>query len=114
MMVQVPLVERGSVILDANGAGTVKLGIASARETWLPDHVAVRVNTAIREAQCRIYVGPDVGDQYFRGRTITGSTGDTARLGDTIRGGIYIWAAWEGGDPGVAAILTVTGIKELA
>jgi hypothetical protein len=112
-MVRVPLSDFATAVLDNNGNGTAHLGISSARETWYPDHIAVKVNSMILESKCFVYVGPDATDQYFRGRTITGSSGDTSRVQDVIRSGVYIWAKWAGGDPGAIGTVTVTGEKEI-
>jgi hypothetical protein len=117
-MTQVPI--RGatnSCTLDINGNGTAKVGPESAREIWYPTnaHVHANIGEVTNEAQCIVYVGDTVNPNNFRDGTLSGSSGDTtdAINADQITQGNYIWAVWANGDPGVQAVLTVTGAKDV-
>lgn len=104
-----------TVLLDGTGAGTAKVGPLSAREIWSPGTVTVSANNnPTNEAQCQIFVGTQY-DMRLRDSTESGSTGDSSGRcsDDRIKCGAYIWAVWQGGDPGVYAKLVVTGTKEV-
>lgn len=110
----VTLRERGSVVLDGSGNGTVGIGPIGARETWHPDQASVAASTAVKEASCSIYVGDAPTGAFFRDRTISGSTGDSStNVGGDVPVGWKVWAVWTGGDAGALATLTVTGDKEI-
>lgn len=114
--VTVTLYEYGSVTLDVNGNGTVKIGPISARETWHPANAHVSANpNATNEAQCSIFVGYDTSPQYYIDGTFSGSAGDTtdAISSATVQCGSYVFAVWTGGDPGVIATLSLTGSKDV-
>jgi hypothetical protein len=106
--------ESASATLDASGNGTLKMVPYSGSLAWLPDVVSVKASTAAAEASCRIYIGPSPTDQWFVDGTLSGSTGDST---DRVAGrqvdshGASLWAVWEGGDPGAAATMTVSGTE---
>lgn len=104
-----------SVILNASGNGTAKIGPLSAREIWSPDNAHVQCATNVKEAQCSIYAGTGVYANTFRDATLSGSTGDsTDRISsDQIKCGSYVFAVWTGGDAGTRATLNVTGEKTI-
>lgn len=107
--------ETAFVVLDASGNGTAKVGPLSARETWYPENVGVKVNAnPTNEASCTISVG-DPNTKSFRDFTVSGSSGDsTGKVsGDKLVKGDYVWADWVGGDPGQRATLTVMGTKRV-
>jgi hypothetical protein len=92
-----------------------------SHEYWMPDSASVIApnpagGTPANEAQCKIYAGPKVADQYFVDGTYTGSSGNsTGRIsGYTIgrHAQPYVIAVWTGGDPGATATLSVQGTKE--
>jgi hypothetical protein len=114
MPVQVPIIPGAvTVVLDGSGNGTARIGPAGARETWFPAVASVSAATAVKEAQCRIYVGPAAAPQYFIDGTLSGSTGDsTDRVASQpVPLGSFIWAVWAGGDAGSVATLNVTGTR---
>ncbi len=76
---------------------------------------SVSASTNVKEAQCRIYVGPSPDPQYFVDATLSGSTGDStdAVASQPVRLGSFIWAVWAGGDAGSVATLNVTGTKTI-
>jgi len=120
-MPRVPLREYAVIRLDVNGAGTAKVGPLTAREVWYPSNVSIKttfpgVQTApTNESECNIFVGQTVSPEFFRDTSFQGSTGDAsgACSADIVRAGQYVWAVWSGGDAGVQATLTVTGLKDV-
>lgn len=102
-----PLDEFGSVTLDANGNGTVRLAPRSTRETWVVDGAAVSAVSSVAqpaEPQCNVY-NSTLASKL--GGTFTGSQ-DQIGLNVTVRGG-FIMAVWTGGQPGALATLNLTG-----
>lgn len=116
MPVSVMLNESVTIVLNASGNGTAKVGPKSARETWHPDNVHVSANqNAINESQCRIYAGDSPIQSNYRDGTVSGSSGDQsdAVSASIIKCGQYIYAVWSVGDANVIATLNVTGTKEV-
>ena len=114
---QAPIGPEGqaTVKLDGSGTGTISVGPLTARETWQPQIASVSVATNVKEAACKIYVGPSRAAAYFLDGTLSGSTGDST---DRVSAapcphGYWVWAVWAGGDAGAVATLRVTGTKEL-
>ena len=110
--------ETAFVTLNGSGNGTVKLGPASARETWHPTIASVRTDlgvAVVNEAQCSIYIGQFATQENFRDQTFTGSSGDSTDKvsGNPVKLGDFIWAIWSGGDPGRRASLNVIGTKDV-
>jgi hypothetical protein len=107
--------ESASVVLNASGNGTAKVGPLSSREVWSPANVHVGVTTNVNEATCSIFVGLNASPNEFRDTTFSGSTGDSSDRvdADEVHCGSYILAVWTGGDPGSQATLNVTGTKEV-
>lgn len=108
----------GTVVLNGAGNGTVKLGPIGGREVWSPAVASVSASTGspvVKEAQCRIYIGPAATPAYFVDGTLSGSTGDsTDRVSSaTIRLPFFIWAVWTAGDAGAVATLNVNGTKDI-
>jgi hypothetical protein len=99
-----------SVTLDGSGNGTVKLGPVGHGVTWSVETASVGCSTNVHEAQCKIYVGNDTSQRFFRDATLSGSTGDsTDRVTGTLRMNTFVWAVWSGGDPGAQGTLTIDG-----
>ena len=119
-MTRVTLAQSAVVTLNASGNGTAQLGPINAREHWYPQAVAVKTNQApssiVKEAQCKVYLGPDASDPYFRGGTLSGSTGDSTGdvTGSVLDAGEYVWAVWTGGDAGAQGRVAVSGEKEIS
>lgn len=120
-MPRVSLTEYAVIRLNGSGAGVARVGPLTAREKWYPSNVSIKttfpgVQTApTKESKCNIFVGPSASAQFFRDTSVQGSTGDAsgACSADIIRTGEYVWAVWSGGDAGVQATLTVTGVKDV-
>src|SRR5208282_3431982 len=108
------------VTLNGAGNGTAQLGPLNAREKWLPQVVSVKTNqaagTIVKEAQCKIYAGPDTSDPNFVDGTLSGSTGDSTGnvAGQEIDCGEYVFAVWAGGDAGAQGRVNVQGTKVIA
>lgn len=100
--------------LDGAGNGTLRMVPHGGGETWQPASVSVKCSSAVKEAMCRIYVGPSATDAYFADGTLSGSTGDST---DRVAGtsvdthGSSLWAVWLGGDAGAQATMTVNGMS---
>lgn len=113
-----PLNENVTVVLNAFGDGTARVGPNGHGVTWFPRVASVRVNSGTNpanQAACEIFAGNAATADNFIDATETGSTGDsTDSFGDgmEIRLGSYVWAVWHNGDPGSQATLTVTGSQE--
>ncbi|MBO2459369.1 hypothetical protein [Actinomadura violacea] len=114
-MTSVPLNETAVVVLDPTGAGTASIGPISARESWHPDVISVKVSSKINEAECQIFVGDSATQPNYIDGTYSGSSGDaTDRAAATlIRVGWKVFATWAGGDAAATATLTVTGTKDV-
>jgi hypothetical protein len=111
-----PLRESVQVTLNGSGAGTIKLGPQSHRETWRAPAISVKTKTPVTvgTCQCNIYVGTDATDSNFRDGTFSGDTGDTSdAIADDIRLPNAIFVVWTGGTPNDTATAIVTGTKEL-
>jgi len=113
----VSLGESGSVTLDVNGNGTVRIGPDEPAARWKPDVASVSVNTNVLEASAQIYAGAAPVQQYFVDSTFTASSGDsTANIAGKVIARTqlpYVWAVFSGGDPGSQATLSVSGTKDI-
>lgn len=118
-MTTVLLNPSNAVTLDGSGNGRVQLGPVAAGEIWTCSFVHVKTNqkpgTVKSEAQCVIYSGATPDDTAYVDGTLSGSTGDVtdAAAAYPVIVGEYIWAVWTGGDPGVQAVMRITGTKEV-
>jgi hypothetical protein len=120
-MPRVTFRESAVIRLNASGAGTTRVGPLTAREVWYPSNVSVKTTfpgtqtAPTLESKCDIFVGNIASPEFFRDTSTQGSTGDAsgACSADIIRSGQYVWAVWSGGDAGVQATLTVTGLKDV-
>lgn len=114
-MRRVALRESSVVTLDANGAGTAKVGPLSARETWYPSNVQISCATKVIESKCDVYVGLDTSSSSFRDHSERGSSGESTGScsADVLKSGMNVWAVWTGGDANTEATLTVTGLKDV-
>lgn len=115
-MTTLPLRESIQITLDSSGAGTVRLGPQSHRETWHAPAVSVKTRTPVTTGacQCNVYVGTDSSDANFRDGTFSGDTGGTTdAIADDIRLPNAIFIVWSSGTPNDIATAVVTGTKEL-
>jgi hypothetical protein len=104
-----------TVVLNASGNGTAKVGPTGQNEVWAPMTAAVSVATQVNQATCYIYAGDSAIPANFVDATLMGSTGDsTARVGAVVlRLGQFIWAVWTGGDAEQVATLNVNGTRQI-
>jgi len=102
-----------SGILPGAGAGTAQIGPVNHREVWSPEVISVSVSTAVNQASCNIYAGPDTSQANFVDNTLTGSTGFSTypTASRVVRAGEYVFAVWSGGDGGQQARVNIQGTK---
>jgi hypothetical protein len=105
------------------GGGTAQIGPIGQRELWYPQVISVSATTAVNQAACKTYAGPDTSQPNFVWGTLSGSTGDsTANIagpglaaanlpGRVIHCNEYIFAVWSGGDAGAQGRLNIQGMK---
>jgi hypothetical protein len=99
-----------NVVLDVNGNGIAQLGPTRVREHWQVAGVGVKVGTAVKQAQCSVFIGPSLSSATFLSSTSLGSSGATCGVaGQDIQSGQLIFAQWTGGDAGATATMTVFG-----
>lgn len=96
------------VVLDGSGNGRIRIGPLG--EMWYITRNMVRTTTRNNEAVCTVYQ-TNVGDDYQRDITYTGSTGDTSDTEFTVTDGDALWFVWVGGDPGATATVTISGTR---
>lgn len=110
-----PLTETASATLDGSGNGTASAGPFGSNEVWTASNVSVICSSNVKEATCKLYVGPSASAAYFVDITVDGSTGDTTDAAATIPvpKGWQVWAVWTGGDAGASATLNVNGTKQV-
>lgn len=107
-----PLNALASTVLDGAGNGTASVGPTAQGETWSLVTVAMHCDTAVKEAQAKVYVGGGISPGYFQGTALWGSTGDAASAtGITLTVGQQVFCVWTGGDPGAGAHLSIQGTR---
>jgi len=113
--VTVDLSESVSVVLDGSGNGTAKLspyGTRYSGYSWQPVNLFVSVSTSVKQAFATAYVSYGIFSQTPNdaiGTTITGSSGDTCGMSQTLLPGDWISVKWTGGDAGAIATFRITG-----
>lgn len=111
----IPFTTSATCVLDAAGAGQVRIGPMHSAETWAVRRVAVRVapvppaTAPVLEPEARVYRGAAVDEMMVDG-TYTGSTNSTG-VDLQMMPGDVITVAWVYGDPGATATATVSGTK---
>ena len=112
-----------TLIAGAQIVGTAQVGPIHQRELWYPQVVSVSASTAVNQATCKVYAGPDTSQPNFVWSTPNGSTGDsTANIagpgltaqnlpGRVIHCNEYVFAVWSGGDNGAQGRLNIQGTK---
>lgn len=94
------------VTLNGSGYGAIRIGPAG--EQWWISRTMVRASTRVKEATTTIYQ-TNIGANFQRDITYTGSTGDTSDTNFHLTDGDCLWVEWVGGDPGAIATVTVSG-----
>lgn len=97
-----------SVVLNASGNGSVKLGPTSTRAVWHVTNAAVTVSSNTLEPQAILYQNTKASKLAG---TNTGSN-DSTNLDVWVRNG-FILCEWTGGDPGATATLFLYGTIEI-
>lgn len=96
------------VTLDGSGYGTIRVGPTG--EQWYITRTMVRASTHVREAVCTIYQ-TNIGANFQRDITYTGSSGDTSDTQHHITDGDALWIEWSNGDAGATATVTFSGTR---
>lgn len=97
-----------SVVLNASGNGSVKLGPTSTRAVWHVLNAAVTVSSNTLEPTAIVY-------QNTRATKLAGTntgSNDSTNLDAWIRNG-FILCEWTGGDAGATATLFLYGTIEI-
>jgi len=114
-----------TLIAGAQTVGTAKIGPIHQKEVWYPQVISVSATTAVKNAVCQVYTGPDTSQPNFVWSTPNGSSGDsTANIagpgltaanlpGRLVHCNEYIWAIWTGGDLGAQGRVNIQGMKVL-
>ena len=94
-------------------AGIAQIGPLNKRETWYPESISVSASSAVNQAACSIYAGPDTSQPNFIDSTTQGSSGFTTypTASRIVRAGEYVFAVWTGGDVGAQGRLNIQGTK---
>jgi len=96
------------VVLNSSGYGALRVGPTG--EQWWISRTMVRCSTRDNEAVCTMYQ-TNIGANFQRDITYTGSTGDTSDTQFHITDGDAMWLEWIGGDPGTTATATISGTR---
>lgn len=105
-MADVQLDQGGSVVLDANGNGTIRLQPSSNRVFWHVTGVSVRTTTNVKEPTAQVYLGAPGGNSL--GGTYTGSNDSDQILAD-VYPGQFLSVVFSGGDAGATAFAYLYG-----
>lgn len=106
-MATYPLDTAATVVLDANGNGSVQIGPTKPFENWRVTNLAVSVSTNAIEPTAKVYKGPSSARNLIAG-TYTGSN-DSTTLDTDLRTGEVITVEWTNGDPGSIATVSISG-----
>lgn len=96
------------VVLNGAGYGAIRVGPSG--EQWWIDRTLVRCTTHVLEATCTIYQ-TNIGENFQRDVSYTGSTGDTSDTGFHLTDGDALWVEWMNGDIGTVATVTFSGTR---
>lgn len=99
------------VVLDASGAGSVRLGPSRHGVRWVVRRVTVQTSTATLVPTAKIFRG-GIGDAAFISGTFVGSFDADDGLNEQLEAGEYLTVAWSGGDAGATATATWSGDEE--
>jgi hypothetical protein len=102
--VGVPVDENKSVVLNASGAGSVRLGPYSLAQRWHITGASVKVSSNTSEPAANLYKG---SRGSFLAGTYTGSN-DSTDLDVILDNGVIL-CEWTGGDAGATATLYLRG-----
>lgn len=100
--------DSAQVVLDASGAGSVRLGPGRHGVSWTIRRVSVQTSTATLVPVAKVYRG-GIGDAGFISGTFVGSFDSDDGLSEELNNGEYLTVAWTGGDAGATATATWSG-----
>lgn len=113
MTAPVSFSDAASVVLDANGNGTVSLGPKIQGQKWNLSVAAIRTSTANKIPQCSLYMGGPPDPSNMIDGTYSGDLNSSSRVDAfPLFPGQKLYAVWTGGDPGATATLSVVGTVE--
>lgn len=109
----IPINLANSVVLNASGGGTAKLG-PNIGQRWNILTASVLVPTPnVLVPPCNIYIGGAPISDFFIDGTYTGNLDSTSRTaGYILSAGDFIFAVWTGGDVGAKATLSIYGQQQ--
>lgn len=110
----VDLAESASAKFDASGAGLAVIGPVNQFQTWNVTNIAIstvngRAGTVINEAKCQVFRGSGPTGGQLVGSTLSGSSGDSDSVSETLYPGMKLWAKWTVGDAGDVGTIALTG-----
>jgi hypothetical protein len=100
----------GSVVLNAQGAGTVRLQNNKPFQKWKIDRLAVTTTTNTNEPQVKVYLD-SVSEGNLLDGTYTGSN-DSTDINTSLLTGQSLVVVWSGGDSGAVATASIYGTME--
>jgi hypothetical protein len=100
--------DSAQVVLDANGAGSVRLGPGRHGIRWTIRRITVQTSTATKVPIAKVYRGT-AGDAAFISGTFVGSFDADDGLAEELDNGEFLTVAWTGGDAGAIATATWSG-----
>jgi hypothetical protein len=113
MTQNVPLDAYATVILNAQGGGTVQVGPNVPGVVWFPSTAAVSTSTATNVPLAYLYQGISANASSLISATYTGSADSTDLPGQPMYAGTLLICAWVGGDVGATATLSVFGSMQI-
>lgn len=100
----------GSVVLNANGAGTVRLQNNKPFQKWTVNRVAVTTTTNVSEPSVKVYLD-SVSEGNLLDGTYTGSN-DSSDINASLLTGQSLVVVWSDGDSGAVATASIYGEME--
>lgn len=113
---KVSLSEFAVVTLDAQGAGTVRLGPNAHGVVWRPQVVSIKMTGTIpiNLATVFVYAGSTPTIDNFVDATYDVTSASTGNVvGQELRLGQYVYGVWSGGNPLAQATVLVYGTKDV-
>lgn len=96
------------ITLDGTGYGVLRIGPTG--EQWWITRTMVRCTTRVDEAVCTMYQ-TNIGANFQKDISYTGSTGDTSDTEFHITDGDALYVEWANGDIGAVATVTISGTR---
>ena len=104
MPYQVPLLTSASVVCDALGNGTVRIGPTIYGHSWQVNLVAIQNDSTINQSETLVYLNSVPIGGSWSGNMDNSSAPITLQCGDQL---VF---AWSGADPNSNSLVTLSGI----